>query len=208
MKKKYILMGVAAALIATTIIGGSLAAFQADGNVQQNINTRSLSIALSEDDKAVRGEFSPETAMPGSDMEKSITIENTADTPLYARVTIRKYWASRSEEGDGLNKEYGMGADKIVLDINGDEWYEDTAAKDEETSVYYYRMPLEAGASVEMLESLKIDENLDNSYTDKGIGLDVEVDAIQAMGAQNAMLSEWGVWADISKDGYITAIEE
>lgn len=47
MKRKIVLMGVAAALTATALIGGSLAYFQADGQeVQQQMNTRTLSISL------------------------------------------------------------------------------------------------------------------------------------------------------------------
>lgn len=49
MKKKLILMGVAAALVTITLIGGSLAYFQATGHqVQQQINTKTLEIQLSE----------------------------------------------------------------------------------------------------------------------------------------------------------------
>ena len=56
------LMGVAATLITTTIIGGSLAAFQADGSVRQNINTRSLKMALS-DGRAAEGSLYLNIAM-------------------------------------------------------------------------------------------------------------------------------------------------
>lgn len=49
MKKRILLMGVAAALVTTALIGGSLAYFQADGrNVQQQISTRTLGISLTD----------------------------------------------------------------------------------------------------------------------------------------------------------------
>ena len=57
------------------------------------------------------------------------------------------------------------------------------------------------------MDSLQIAADLDNSYTDLGIGLDVEVDAVQAFAAQDAMLSEWGVWAEID-GGHIVSVEE
>ena len=71
MKRKIVLMGVAAALTATALIGGSLAYFQADGQeVQQQMNTRTLSISLKD---AGSGTLPEETvlfddAMPGADL--------------------------------------------------------------------------------------------------------------------------------------------
>ena len=76
----------AAALTATALIGGSLAYFQADGQeVQQQMNTRTLSISLKD---AGSGTLPEETvlfddAMPGADleMEHRLVVENTGDTP-------------------------------------------------------------------------------------------------------------------------------
>ena len=84
MKRKIVLMGVAAALTATALIGGSLAYFQADGQeVQQQMNTRTLSISLKD---AGSGTLPEETvlfddAMPGADleMEHRLGVENTGD---------------------------------------------------------------------------------------------------------------------------------
>lgn len=95
MKRKIVLMGVAAALTATALIGGSLAYFQADGQeVQQQMNTRTLSISLKD---AGSGTLPEETVlfddvMPGADleMEHRLVVENTGDTPVYARVTLQK----------------------------------------------------------------------------------------------------------------------
>lgn len=209
MKKKYMLMGVAAALITTTIIGGSLAAIQVNGeDVRQDINTRSLSIELTGSGTA-EGNLYLENAMPGGVIDKDIKIENTADTPLYARVTIRKYWGDYESGSIELTKDYSKDTDKISLEVNG-EWLEDKNAGDGgETSVYYYRKPIEPGTEpVDILKSLKLDADLDNSYADKGIGLEVEVEAVQTYAAQVAMLSEWGIWADIDENGTIINIEE
>ena len=209
MKKKYMLMGVAAALITTTIIGGSLAAIQVNGeDVRQDINTRSLSIELTGSGTA-EGNLYLENAMPGGVIDKDIKIENTADTPLYTRVTIRKYWGDYESGSIELTKDYSKDTDKISLEVNG-EWLEDKNASDGgETSVYYYRKPIEPGTEpVDILKSLKLDADLDNSYADKGIGLEVEAEAVQTYAAQDAMLSEWGIWADIDENGTIINIEE
>lgn len=208
MKKKYILMGVAAALITTTIVGGSLAYFQADGrNVQQQINTRTLSIALTgSENPDASGSLYLEGAMPGDTVTKSVKVENTADTPLYARVTIRKYWGDYTEATDTLNKDFDRDTTKISIQPL-ENWYVSEEGDEDETLVLYYQDPIQPGESVDIMDSLQIAADLDNSYTDLGIGLDVEVDAVQAFAVQDAMLSEWGVWAEID-GGHIVSVEE
>lgn len=200
------LMGVAAALITTTIIGGSLAAIQVNGeDVRQDINTRSLSIELTGSGTA-EGNLYLENAMPGGVIDKDIKIENTADTPLYARVTIRKYWGDYTEATDTLNKDFDRDTTKISIQPL-ENWYVSEEGDEDETLVLYYQDPIQPGESVDIMDSLQIAADLDNSYTDLGIGLDVEVDAVQAFAAQDAMLSEWGVWAEID-GGHIVSVEE
>lgn len=207
MKKNYILMGVAAALITTTIVGGSLAYFQADGrNVQQQINTKTLSIALTGGENTLDSVFL-DGAMPGGTVSKSVKVENTADTPLYARVTIRKYWGSYTEGADALNKDFDRDTSKIGIEPLSN-WYVSSEGDGDETTVLYYQEPIQPGASVDLINTLEIAADLDNSYADLGIGLDVEVDAVQAFAAQDAMLSEWGVWAEIDGSGRIVSVEE
>lgn len=199
-------MGVAAALITTTIIGGSLAAIQVNGeDVRQDINTRSLSIELTGSGTA-EGNLYLENAMPGGVIDKDIKIENTADTPLYARVTIRKYWGDYTEATDTLNKDFDRDTTKISIQPL-ENWYVSEEGDEDETLVLYYQDPIQPGESVDIMDSLQIAADLDNSYTDLGIGLDVEVDAVQAFAAQDAMLSEWGVWAEID-GGHIVSVEE
>lgn len=77
----------------------------------------------------------------------------------------------------------------------------------------YYRAPLDvAGQTSSILKSLEIAETLTNEYTDKGIQLDVQVDAVQAsesvVARQDALLAEWGVWAEFDGDGNILSVEE
>lgn len=201
-------MGVAAALITTTIVGGSLAYFQADGhNVQQQINTKTLSIALTGSGGSdAAGSVFLDGAMPGDTVTKSVKVENTADTPLYARATIRKYWGSYEKSSDTLSKDFEKDTSRITVEpLNN--WYVSEEGDGDETIVLYYQDPIQPGESVDLMDTLKIAADLDNSYTDLGIGLDVEVDAVQAFAAQDAMLSEWGVWAEID-GGHITSVEE
>ena len=183
----------AAALVTTALIGGSLAYFQADGrNVQQQISTRTLGISLTD---AQSGELPGdslllENAMPGEniDLENKLVVTNTGDTPLYTSSTIQV--------------------------AANDDWYimENTDENDENLYLYY-RAPLDvAGQTSSILKSLEIAETLTNEYTDKGIQLDVQVDAVQAsesvVARQDALLAEWGVWAEFDGDGNILSVEE
>ena len=141
MKRKIVLMGVAAALTATALIGGSLAYFQADGQeVQQQMNTRTLSISLKD---AGSGTLSEETVlfddvMPGADleMEHRLVVENTGDTSVYARVTLQKVWGEYADHS--FTKEFDKDSSLIRLET-GDDWYimENTDGNDETLYLYY-----------------------------------------------------------------------
>ena len=69
-----------------------------------------------------------------------------------------------------------------------------------------------SGQTSSILEGLEIAKTLTNEYADKGIQLNVEVDAVQASESeaarQDAILAEWGVWAEFDGDGNILGIEE
>ncbi len=206
MKKKYILMGVAATLLVTAIAGGSLAYFQADGeNVQQQINTKSLSIDLiGSGNENTKQSVLVANTMPGEQIEKNVRVENTADTPLYTRVTIRKYWGDFSN--DNLTKDFDKDTSKILIPTL-ENWYISTGEGDDETLVMYYQDPIQPGESVDVMYSLEVSPELNNTYANLGIGLDVEAEAVQAFAAQDAILSEWGVWAEIDGD-HIVYVEE
>lgn len=199
-------MGVAATLLVTAIAGGSLAYFQADGeNVQQQINTKSLSIDLiGSGNENTKQSVLVANTMPGEQIEKNVKVENTADTPLYTRVTIRKYWGDFSN--NNLTKDFDKDTSKILIPTL-ENWYISTGEGDDETLVMYYQDPIQPGESVDVMYSLEVSPELNNTYANLGIGLDVEAEAVQAFAAQDAILSEWGVWAEIDGD-HIVYVEE
>lgn len=216
MKKRILLMGVAAALTTTAIVGGSLAYFQADGrNVQQQISTRTLGISLTD---AQSGELPEDSillkgAMPGEEinLENKLVVTNTGDTPLYTRVTVSKCWGSY--ENASFKKEFDKDSEAIKLVPNSDWYIMENTEENDENLYLYYRVPLEvSGQTSSILEGLEIAKTLTNEYADKGIQLNVEVDAVQASESeaarQDAILAEWGVWAEFDGDGNILGIEE
>ena len=216
MKKRIVLMGVAAALTATALIGGSLAYFQADGNdVRQQINTKTLGISLKD---AKNGNLPSGTvllpnAMPGEDkeLENKLVVSNTGDTPLYTRVTISKSWGAGDENSFVKDSEKDSGA--IEFDP-GENWYimENTDGNDENMYLYYTK-PVDVNSQTDaVLDRIKIAEDLKNEYADKSIKIDVEGDAVQASQSEtareDAILTEWGVLASFDENGNITSIEE
>ena len=216
MKKRILLMGVAAALTTTAIVGGSLAYFQADGrNVQQQISTRTLGISLTD---AQSGELPEDSillkgAMPGEEinLENKLVVTNTGDTPLYTRVTVSKCWGSY--ENASFKKEFDKDSEAIKLVPNSDWYIMENTEENDENLYLYYSAPLEvSGQTSSILEGLEIAKTLTNEYADKGIQLNVEVDAVQASESeaarQDAILAEWGVWAEFDGDGNILGIEE
>ena len=142
--------------------------------------------------------------MPGEQIEKNVKVENTADTPLYTRVTIRKYWGDFSN--NNLTKVFDKDTSKILIPTL-ENWYISTGEGDDETLVMYYQDPIQPGESVDVMYSLEVSPELNNTYANLGIGLDVEAEAVQAFAAQDAILSEWGVWAEIDGD-HIVYVEE
>lgn len=212
MKKRILLMGVAAALVTTAFIGGSLAYFQAgSGSVQQQINTKTLDISLSD---SVSGEpLIIGNAMPGEiiDLDHKYTVKNTGNTALYVRVTVSKSWGDYKD--DVFVKMHDKD-DTLMQLKTGNEWYIMENNDGNEENVYlYYRKPLKTWEETSsILQDLEVAETLTNAYTDKGIQLEIEAEAVQASSVssvcQDAILAEWGIWAEIDQAGNIISIEE
>lgn len=213
MNKKRLLMGMAAALVITALAGGSLAYFSATGSkVQQNINTQTLGIEFSYGENAAEVQSAESAfgadeitvkAMPGKSYVKEVAVKNTEEVSLYARVKIRKYWI----DGDG--KDLGKDPEKIRIisdEANGSWIIED---QDKEEIVMYYTKPLAAGEETSFfMNEIEISHTIGNDYADAAIRLDLTTDGVQTYAAEDAILSEWGVAAEINSDGTISRIIE
>lgn len=224
MKKKLILMGVAAALVTATLIGGSLAYFQATGQrVKQQINTKNLGIQFNEVGKdgsgkdiytqIPNGTVYVKEILPGAEIQKEVCITNTQNTDLYTRITISKYWGSF--KGSEFIKDGNKIAEKIKIpavqdkDNSGDKARWILQKEDNEQMVLYYTKPLAPGENSKIfMDLIQISQDLQNDYADLGIELKMQADAVQILAGQDAIMSEWGVLATIDDQGYITKIEE
>lgn len=223
-------MGVAAALVTITLIGGSLAYFQATGHqVQQQINTKTLEIQLSEAGRdgsgreiyteLPNGTIFVDKIAPGSIIPKEVCVTNTKDTELYVRLTITKFWGKDSNSGNDANleaftKDMNKDAGKIILQTantagtsGSGDWI--LQREDKEQLVLYYTKPLAPGQNTSIfMNQIEISSDLKNEYADLGIALKMQADAVQTLKGQDAMMSEWGVLAAIDGAGNISSIEE
>ena len=210
MKRKLILLCLAAILGSAVVIGGTLAAFRTETGQRgiAQITTKSLSIEIQEEEQKVRlGEH----VQPGDTIILSRNIVNDAEEgyALYTRVTINKGW---NREGlDSGKIHLYMGDAELITENSGDLaesdwllWYQDA-----EQVVLYYRKPLEPWETTsEVLTAVKLDTDADNAYAGANMMLDFDVDAVQKIAAEDAIVSEWGVYPQIDENGYLVSVAE
>ncbi len=222
MKKKIIIVALAGMLAATTMIGGSLAYFNAEGTkVQQQINTMTLSVQLHDvvldaegketGVKPVEGPIYVERVMPGEVVDKTMRVHNPEEVTEYVRVSIRKYWTKTS--GDSVVKLPEKDAAAITLHpVNTDtaereRWI--VVKETDEHIILYYTKPLEEGENTKnFMDQIAISEKLRNEYAGLGVALEFKTEGVQIFAAKDAFLSEWGVMPVIDEDGYILEIAE
>ncbi len=216
MKKKIGLMAVAGLLLLGITAGGALAGITAktEHRAVAQIATRVLRIGL---DSGIKEQATSGTEdllmnamVPGDEKEAVSTVSNTGDYPVYVRVSLTRYFADKT---DGqMKKIYApadRGLDPSYIGIQGAEKGWLSVSDDGEKLVMYYARPLQPGeSSSAFLQKLSLAPDAGNRYADLGIGLEIQVDAIQAGGADKAIPSEWGVYPVMDAQGTITGIEE
>lgn len=214
MKKKYLMLGVAAILVATAIIGGSLAAINAVGEeATNNLGAPTLEVGIdskSTAETAVGDEA--EKIMPGDTLDCSgFIVENTAQVPLYARVTVTKYWTDEDNA-----KNIDMDANMIEMTANESGWLQANdvlKGTSGETEVYYLAKPLASGESASLDLEIIISRELDNIGQNAGITVKAVVDAVQFVEGENELnangiLAAFGVDAVLNSDGSIASVTQ
>lgn len=222
MKKKILLVALAAVLAATAAIGGSLAYFSAEGSkVQQQINTMTLAIELQDvvvDDNGkevgmepIEGALYIDRVMPGEAISKTMRVHNPEGVTEYVRVSIRKHW-TKSVDGNVV-KAPEFDATAILLNPINTEGTERerwiVVKETDEHIILYYTKPLAKDESTKnFMNQLSISEKLKNEYANLGIALEFETEGVQIFAAKDAFVSEWGVLPVFDEDGYILEIAE
>ncbi len=219
-KKKLVIIVSSIAVIA--LIGGTYAAFTASTTTKHKVSTRDLGIALMQDedieDESLRTEElngfgDAETTkgyryrgMPGDTVEEKVWVKNTKTEPCFIRVTVNRSWMEQNAAG-GFEKTFEDGIDPAKIEINSDDkWIMVTDPDDAEIIYFYYKEEVPGGGfTTNVMNSFSIliesggEENGNsNAYAGLATNLIFEAEAIQSAGAEEAMLAEWGVVAEIS----------
>lgn len=211
MKKKGLLL-LAAVVFAGVALQQSMAYFRERTNVSHTISATTLGIDLVEHsndehaNKTTDG-YAFRALMPGVEVEHESFVENTEGKALYLRVTLTKYWKDE-------NGEKNFELDPSMIQINTKDTSDWIIQKDEnsndEVMYFYYRKPLQPKERTSNItDSFKVDEKASRSLlAKKGIEIDIEAEAIQAIEGAEAILSEWGMNVTLDENGVITAVEE
>lgn len=221
MKKKIILMSIAAVLVLTAVIGGTLAGFNTESEQgKTDITTKSLGISLAGSNTSLGGEkLAVNISMPGAEVEMPYHVTNNVKEgyELYTRVTIYKYWESQNDLDPARIHLYVKDAEGNRVELTADEeadsavrvndWFVQYA--DDEQIILYYAKPLVAGENTEnVLDFITVDAEVGNAYTNQNIVLEIQADAVQKIAADASIPSEWGVYPVFDADGSIVSIAE
>ena len=217
MKKRVLLMGLAAVMVMGAVVGGSLAAGQASAEnpVTAPLAAATLNIEWTGGESApVTLAVTDKALMPADNIEvdNGYKVDNTGSVDAYIRVTVTKYWA------DGKGKTTDLDASSIQLGLNSTDWLQAEklfAGNAGETEDYYYKYPVPAGHSTsERLETIGIPADLTNEYADKTVKLEAVADGVQFAGADAAdlnasgILASWGVVAQLDANGNLVSVTE
>lgn len=214
MRKKYLLLIAAALLVSAAVIGGSLASINAVGDrVTSELEAPELAVDIGSVGSAITVvEDGSGRIMPGDKLDcEGFVVTNTADVPLYARVTVTKYWT----DGDQV-KNPDMDAKLIRMTAEETGWLqanEVLIGSSGEQEVFYLSKPLSSGESYNLPLDILISSELGNSAQGAGITIEARVDGVQYVAGENELnaggiLSFFGVEAKLNGDGSIASVTQ
>lgn len=213
LKNKYLMLGFAALLVSAAIIGGSMATINAVGSAATNkLEAPTLGVSIDYVSSAeAKVEDHDDRIMPGDKLDCSgFLVTNTAEVPLYARVTVTKFWTENGEKNTELNAHLiGMTADEKGW-IQAKEGLRGNSG---ETEVFYLARPLAAGESALLGLDIEISHELGNVYAETGITVKAAVDGVQFVAGENELnaggiLASFGVDAVLNADGSIRSVTQ
>ena len=223
MKHKYTIAGVGIILIAVALIGGTMAANNAQTSqaAEADISVNGLKggIEVSSEDP-VFAKNSDVTATPGGDYDLSLNAVNAGgdlDYASYFKAVIYKEW--NDANGDYIDpvESEAITEDRVRI---GDTYLDEVepgdvvngwivASVDEEEIVLFYTKPVDVGqATTPFIDGVTFAENLDNRYTQATYNLDFEVTAVQTVSGEAAFASSFGVYPVIDENGNIVSVSE
>jgi hypothetical protein len=171
--KKLLTIGVVALIAVLAVAGASAAWLTSTASADNSMTPATVEISINE---VFEG---PQTVTAGVEVNKDVSVTNyltgtngRPGTHAYIRVAIVPVW--RNPDGSGS----GLPVDNVSLNVNtgdGSKWFE-------HGGYYYYKDPVEPGATTELLlESYEV-TSLPEEYKGKKLEITILASAIQAIG--------------------------
>ena len=191
--KRFILVGTAILVIAGLYTGKTMAKNRVSAYVDKTVTTSSLDLSLCVSGAGIDDKGNMQTNginTIGDTIEQRVSVLNSGEKAQYVRVKISKdNWVN------------------INL-INKDDWI----VTDSENVYVYYNKVLNPGERTpELMDSIILfdskSENT-NKYSGKTININWDAEAVQTVAAGDAMLTEWGVEAELGDDGSLKAVSD
>lgn len=167
MRKKAFALALVAILLSLCVYG-TVAYFVSEDTQRNVITAGSVSIDLVEKDAEGNDFRNPIGVVPGTAVDKIVTVENTGDNPCWVRISIDK----SIELVEGVAGEADLSLVKFDLDLQN--WTK-------QGDFYYYNKPLEAGSSTEPLfRTVIFDKSMGNMYENSTATIVVAAQAVQS----------------------------
>jgi hypothetical protein len=165
--------------------GGTIAAWTVQDDTVNKITIGSIKGLIIEE------YVHAQTVMPGSTVEKVVSVKNTGNIDARIRVKIDKAWgASRDAEGN-LIVDPSLSTDNILITFDTTNWYYEDA-----DGYFYYIGVLPPGETTltPLMREFTIDNDSGNEYDNKHADIVVHMECIQAAGGG---LSAWSTNPDV-----------
>ena len=183
--KKWKIAALCTVLACLSIVAsGTLAYFTASETAHNVITSGGVDIQLIEQSRNEDGSLVPwenvDGVMPGAEISKIVTVENTGASDAWVRVSVTKsITLARGVQGT-------PDLSLVVLDINPTDWTE-------QDGYYYYNDPLAPGETTPPLFTIvTFDPKMGNEYQGSTAHIDVKADAVQVANNGETVLDALG----------------
>lgn len=206
--KKKIIIAITLVLIAFGAYRGTMAIFHQETNVNAPITAGKLGIdIINSSTNEVTDTISFENVIPGAIIEDPVKIRNTKDKELYVRITLTRYWVD--EHGKKITD---ANANYITpITKNTQDWIcmKDDHSNNEILYFYHQAPVLSNKETSNFLDQIAFDTDITSErYEGYSATVVLEAEALQSVGAKDAMLSSWGMEVTIDKNGNIIEVKE
>lgn len=183
--KKWKIIALSTVLACLSIVAsGTLAYFTASETAHNVITSGGVAIQLHEFSERGNEELVPwqdvDGVMPGAEISKIVTVENTGASDAWVRVKVDKtITLARGVQGT-------PDLSLVVLDINPTDWTE-------QGGYYYYNDPLAPSETTPPLFTIvTFDPKMGNEYQGSTAHIDVKADAVQVANNGETVLDALG----------------